>query len=297
MAGAERLELVEADLRDDGSFGAAVRGAACVMHTASPYVLTVNDPQRDLVEPAVEGTRNVLRACAAERSVTRVIVTSSMAAVTDEPDESRILDEGDWNTTSTLARNPYYLSKTLAERAAWTFMDEVKPDFDLVVVNPFFVIGPSLSPGLNESNRVLVDILLGRFPAIVDLTWGFVDVRDVALAHVRAMEVASAAGRYLCAADMLTVREVVALMREGGYGSYRLPRFGLDSRLGSAVVRLASFLMPSGQGAYLRTHVGRGLRYDNGKIRRELGMHFRDVRTSILETLLDLKRWGHLPPP
>ena len=176
-------------------------------------------------------------------------------------------------------------------------MDEAKPAFDLVVVNPFFVIGPSLSPGLNESNRILVDMLLGRFPAIVDITWGFVDVRDVALAHVRAMEVSSAAGRYVCAADTLTVRQVVALMRDAGYASYRLPRIALDFPVGSAIVRLTSYFQPSGQGAYLRTHVGRGLRYDNGKIRRELGMQFRDVRASILETLDDLRRWGHLPPP
>ena len=297
LPGAERLELVEADLRDPGGFDVAVRGATCVMHTASPYMLTVKDPQRDLVEPAVAGTRHVLRACAAEPGITRVVVTSSVAAVTDAPDPSRAVTEADWNTSSTLTRNPYFLSKTLAERAAWAFMDHASPAFDLVVVNPFFVIGPSLSPALNESNKVLVDMLTGRFPAIVDLTWGFVDVRDVAHAHVRAMEVPGAAGRYLCVAEALTVRQLVACMRETGYGTYRLPRLGLDTPVGTQIARLVSLFQPSGQGSYLRTHLGRGFRFDNSKIRRELGMQFRDVRASILETLEDLKRWGHLPPP
>ncbi len=84
----ERLELVEADLTVPGSFEPAVRGCAAVFHTASPYVIQVDNPQRDLVDPAVNGTLEVLRACVKAGDVSRVVLTSSMAAVTDEPDES-----------------------------------------------------------------------------------------------------------------------------------------------------------------------------------------------------------------
>jgi dihydroflavonol-4-reductase len=291
---AERLELVEADLLADGSFDRAVAGAACVMHTASPYVIDVKDPQRDLVDPAVKGTRNVLTSCAAEPCVKRVVLTSSMAAVTDEPESDRVLTEADWNEKSSLTRNPYYYSKTLAERAAWDFVKQAR-SFDLVVVNPFMVVGPSLAPGLNTSNQIFVDLLQGTYPGIMNLTWGFVDVRDVALAHVLAMETPQASGRYLCAADTLTMRELVEHLGRTGYDKYKLPKLGMDCRFGDYAVKLSSYFQPKGVGSYLRTHVGRVPRYDHGKIERELGLKFRDVRATIDETMGDLASHGHLP--
>jgi dihydroflavonol-4-reductase len=274
-----------------------VRGCAAVFHTASPYIIQVDDPQRDLVDPAVNGTLGVLRACAAAPDVARVVLTSSMAAVTDEPDAGRVLTEADWNERSTLTRNPYYLSKTLAERAAWEFVRERTPAWDLVAINPFLVIGPSLSRALNPSNKVLADLLRGVYPGVMRLTWGFVDVRDVAEAHVRAMDAAAAAGRYLCAAETLSMRELVALMRGLGFGGYKLPRLSLDHGVGDVAIRLASYLQPKGVGQYLRTHIGRVPRFDHSKIERDLGMRFRPVEQSIADTLQDLVRWGHIAPP
>jgi dihydroflavonol-4-reductase len=291
----ERLELVEADLVRPGSFDAPATGCEVVMHTASPYTLTVADPQRDLVDPAVNGTREVLGACLRAASIRRVVLTSSMAAVTDEPDSAHVLTEADWNEKSSLDRNPYYYSKTLAERAAWDFVAQRKPAFDLVVINPFGVIGPSLVSSLNVTNQVFVDLLKGTYPGIVGLTWGFVDVRDVATAHIRAMKEKAAHGRYLCAGETISMREVVNLLAANGYDGYRLPKIPLDSGLGHAIVRLASYTQARGVGSYLRTHIGRVPRYDTTKIRTELGLTFRPVRETILETVQDLRRWGHLP--
>ncbi len=297
LAGAvDRLELVEADLGAEGSFDRAAAGCEYVMHTASPYVLDAKDPQRDLVDPAVNGTLNVLSACQRAATVTRVVLTSSMAAITDEPESDHTLTESDWNEKSSLERNPYYYSKTLAERAAWQFMDERRRTFDLVVINPFLVIGPSIVPGLNTSNRIFVDLLKGTYPGIVSLTWGFVDVRDVADAHVRAMETPSARGRYICAGETASMRVVVDLLRKNGWGEGRkLPALGLDNVVGDAIVRMASYLQPKGVGSYLRTHVGRVPRYDASEIQRELGLQFRPLDQSILETMADLERWGHIP--
>lgn len=287
----ERLELVEADLTTPGAFDTAVLDCDVVMHTASPYVLTVKDAQRDLVDPAVEGTRSVLRACLRAPSVRRVILTSSMAAITDEPPSDRDLTEADWNTRSTLTRNPYYLSKTLAEKAAWDFMAEETPHFTLVAINPFMVIGPSLTPGLNTSNQLFADLVSGKYPGLMNLAWGFTDVRDVADAHIRAMDRESATGRYLCAGDVMTMKDLVTLLRTSGWGDGRkLPSFSLPN----AVVTLASYLQPAGVGAYLRSHVGRTPRYSTEKIRRDLGLSFRPGPQSILETMTDLERWGHL---
>jgi dihydroflavonol-4-reductase len=193
---AGRLRLVAADLNAEDPFAAHVDVDA-ILHMASPYVLNVTDPQRDLVDPAVAGTMAMLRAAAASPRVKRVVLTSSMAAITDEPD-GRVLTEADWNEKSSLTRNPYYYSKTLAERAAWDFMAQEKPGFELVVINPFMVIGPELSNEVNTSNQMFVDMANGTYPAIMALEWGFVDVRDVAEAHVRAMTEPGAQGRYLC---------------------------------------------------------------------------------------------------
>lgn len=292
---ADRLDLVEADLRTPGAFDALVPGCDIVLHMASPYVLHVDDPQGDLVDPAVQGTRAMLAACAHAPSVRRVVLTSSIAAVTDEPDPGKVYTEADWNERSTLTRNPYYFSKVRAEREAWAFVERERPAWDLVVINPVLVMGPSLTPALNTSNKVVADLLNGVYPGIVSLTWGIVDVRDVADAHVRAMDAAEAEGRYLCVAGAMSMREMAALLTANGYAGHRLPRIGLDNGVGNAVVRLASHLQPAGVGQYLRTHIGRVPRFENAKIQRDLGLRFRAVERVVLDAAADLVRWGHVP--
>lgn len=294
LPGAERLEIVEADLLAERAFD-VVKGCDYVLHTASPYVLDAKDPQKDLVDPAVRGTRSMMQACAGAPSVKRVVLTSSMAAITDEPESDRVLTEADWNDKSTLERNPYYFSKTLAEREAWAFVEKERPGFDLVVVNPFLVIGPSMTSAINTSNQLFVDLVKGTYPGIMSLTWGFVDVRDVADAHVRAMRTPSAKGRYICAAGTVPMREVVELLAKSGWKSQKLPKLGLDCAVGDFTAKLGSYLQPKGVGSYLRTHLGRVPRFDNGKIQRELGLHFRAIDQSILDTMNDLAKWGHGP--
>lgn len=225
----------------------------------------------------------MLEACARSPRVKRVVLTSSMAAITDEPDSAQVLSAADWNDKSSLTRNPDYYSKTLAERAARNFHRSHKPAWSLVVINPFIVIGPAMVKSVNESNKILVDMMMGAYPAIMGLTWGFVDVRDVA------------SGRYLCAGKTRSMREVVALLRDHRYAHTRLPKLGLDSPFGNTLALLASYTLPTGVTIYLRSHLGRVVRYDNGKIQRELGVSFRDLNPSILETAADLARWGHVP--
>lgn len=290
----ERLTLVKADLRDAEPFTAHADVDA-ILHMASPYAIAVKDPQRDLVSPAVAGTLAALRAARANPRVRRVVLTSSVAAITDEPD-GRVLTEADWNDKSSFTRNPYHYSKVLAERAAWDFMRTEKPRFDLVVINPFIVIGPSHTEAVNTSNRILVDLVEGTTPAVMALEWGFVDVRDVAEAHLRAMAAPEASGRYICASGAMTMREVVRLARELGFGR-KLPRLSLEGAMGTRLAKLLSYTQPAGVGSYLRTHLGRSVRFDNARIRRELGMTFRPPAESVRDTLFDLARWGHVPPP
>jgi dihydroflavonol-4-reductase len=158
-------------------------------------------------------------------------------------------------------------------------------------------MGPSHSRAVNTSNQILLDLVKGVYPAIISLTWGLVDVRDVAAAHVRAAEVPAASGRYLCAQQPVTMRQVVSWLREAGYGAgTKLPSRPLDNALGNLLVRLDSYRRPKGAGSYLRTHVGRTPRYDVSKITRELGVTFRPARETVLAAVHDLARWGHVPP-
>jgi dihydroflavonol-4-reductase len=294
LAGAaERLELVRADLLEPQAFHPHVAGVDYVVHTASPYVLNARDPQRQLVDPAVRGTLTMLEAAATNSSIRRVVLTSSMAAVTDEPD-GRVLTEMDWNDRASLTRNPYYFSKAEAERAAWSFAREQHPSWRLVAVNPFLIIGPAHTRALNASNQVVADTFRGRYPGVLDLNWGFVDVRDVAAAHVRALTADAAEGRYICAAEVRSMRELAEVIGRSGVEGARLPRLRLDGVLGTAAVRLMSHTQKPGVGSYLRTHLGKHPRFDNRKIREDLGLQFRPVDTSIVETLHDLRRWGHI---
>lgn len=291
---AERLELVEADLLAPHAFDAAVKGCVYVIHTASPYVIDVKDPQRDLVDPAVAGTVSLLESGLEAPDLKRVVLTSSVAAITDEAN-GHVNTEADWNTKSTLTRNPYYYSKTLAERAAWRFMEQHQPDFDLVVINPFYVIGPSLVPGVNTSHTFFTSFTNGRLPGILAIEWGFVDVRDVALAHVLAMENPTASGRYLVAAETRTMRQVIDLLRSRGWEErYRLPSIGLDKGIGVPLSRLFVNFQRSGTRSYLKSQLGGSVRFDNSKVRRELGLEFRVTDETIVEAMQDLERWGHL---
>jgi dihydroflavonol-4-reductase len=290
---AEHLSLVSAELTAKDPFDAHV-DVDIIMHMASPYVMHAKDPQRDLVDPAVEGTLSMLRAAAKSPRVKRVVLTSSMAAITDEPD-GRVLTEADWNSKSSLTRNPYYLSKAAAERAAWDFMTAEKPGFNLVVINPSLVVGPAHTPAINTSNQTFVDMINGVYPAVMAIDWGFVDVRDVADAHIAAMNTPAASGRYICASANMTMAEVADLMRAKGYSHTKLPKLDLSGGFGTALMRLASHFQPVGIGSYLRTHLGRAPRFDNSKIRKELGITFRAPADSISDTLADLAKWGHIP--
>jgi dihydroflavonol-4-reductase len=289
----DRLRLFKANLLESGGFAEAFERCDVVMHVASPYIVDVEDPQRDLVDPALIGTRSVLSAADAA-GIKRVVLTSSAAAITDEP-ENRIYTEADWNEKSSLTRNPYYYSKTVAERAAWDFVEEESPSFDLIVINPTGVIGPSIGSGLSTTSSVIADLLNGGvYPAIVDMTFPYVDVRDVAEAHVRAAERPEASGRYICSNELVSLQRTVDVLRENGFAEYNLPKMSLTSSFGSAIVRqLARFQKP-GYRSFIETNLGRTLTLDTSKIQNELGMEFRHMDTPIVETANDLLAWEYV---
>ncbi|KAK3026339.1 hypothetical protein RJ639_042636 [Escallonia herrerae] len=220
----ERLHMFKADLLEEGSFDEEISGCDGVFHTASPFFYAADDPQAELIDPAVNGTLNVLGACAKAPSVKRVVVTSSIAAVAINlrpKTADEIVDEDWWSDTEfcTEMKLWYVLSKTLAEDAAWDFAEE--NGIDMVTMNPAMIIGPLLQPTLNTSATEILGMINGAktFP---NSSLGWVNVKDVANAHIQAFEIPSAEGRYCLVERVAHFSEVVDILRKL-YPSYKLP--------------------------------------------------------------------------
>ncbi|KAM0008929.1 putative cinnamyl-alcohol dehydrogenase [Helianthus debilis subsp. tardiflorus] len=219
----ERLHLFQADLLKDGSFDDVVKGCDGVFHTASPFFIHTDNPQEDLIDPAVKGTLNVLSSCSKVRSIKRVVLTSSVAAVlyngsplTPEVvvDESWFSDQGFCKETKLW----YPLSKTLAEEAAWKYVKEKA--IDMVTINPAMVIGPLLQPTLNTSARAIFNLI--NASTYSNITVGSVHVKDVANAHILAFETPSASGRYCMSESVVHFSELVEILHKL-YPSFKLP--------------------------------------------------------------------------
>ncbi|XP_021742550.1 tetraketide alpha-pyrone reductase 1-like [Chenopodium quinoa] len=224
----ERLHLFKANLMEEGSFDSAISGCHGVFHTASPVPFAVNDPQADLIDPAIKGTINVLTSCKKFSSIKRVVLTSSMAAVlfTGKPQAPEVVVDESWFSDPELCKEPimsismwYRISKTLAEDAAWKFCKE--NGIEMISMNPGMVIGPMLQPTLNGSMALFFSCVNGAktFP---NAAFGLVHVKDVATAHILAFEVPSASGRYVLVETVAHFSEVVRILQEL-YPSLPLP--------------------------------------------------------------------------
>uniref|UniRef100_A0A7N0VM29 NAD-dependent epimerase/dehydratase domain-containing protein n=1 Tax=Kalanchoe fedtschenkoi TaxID=63787 RepID=A0A7N0VM29_KALFE len=148
----ERLHLFEADLLEEGSFDSAIQGCQGVFHTASPVLVSVSDPQTELIGPAVNGTLNVLKSCSKAPSIKRIVITSSISSMifNGKPLTPDVVIDESWYSDPVYCKETklwYKLSKTLAEEAALKFAKE--HELDLVTIHPGFVIGPPLQEALN----------------------------------------------------------------------------------------------------------------------------------------------------
>ena len=216
------LEIVEADLLDDASMQKACEGSTYVVHTASPFYFA-NQTEEELVKPAVQGTTSVVKACKAY-GVKRLVITSSVAAQRfgynmDDPDRpaDSIFDESYWTKVDTEGVHAYLKSKTLAEKAAWDFQASLPEAerFEIVTILPSLIIGPVLASGDSTSEAIVKSVVAGQTPEVEKRIFGFVDVRDVALMHLKAIKVPEAANqRFVCSTDELYVREFAAMMSE-----------------------------------------------------------------------------------
>ncbi|XP_071922362.1 cinnamoyl-CoA reductase 2-like [Coffea arabica] len=226
LEGAEsRLRLFEIDLLNYDSIVSAVTGTTGVFHLASPCIVEkVDDPENELLAPAINGTINVLTA-AKELGVRRVVVTSSISAIIPSPNwpADKVKNEECWADEEYCKQKGvwYPLSKTLAEKAAWKFAKEKA--LDIVVVNPGTVMGPILPPALNASMLMILRLLQGCTNTYEDVFMGSVHVKDVALAHILVYENSSSTGRHLCLEAISHYGDFAAMVAEL-YPEYKVPR-------------------------------------------------------------------------
>lgn len=193
-----RLSFVELDLERDEGWDEAMEGVDVLMHTASPLPLAQPDDEQEIIRPAVDGTLRALKA--AHRSgIGRVIVTSSSAAVayTELEPGRELHDERGWTDLTDPRATPYVKSKTLAERAAWDYVEKNAPDIGLTTINPVFVLGPPLDDTLGTSLLVVQRLLRAKDPMLPNFGFATVDVRDIATMHLRALQRPDTIGRRL----------------------------------------------------------------------------------------------------
>jgi nucleoside-diphosphate-sugar epimerase len=279
-----KIIYFKSDLLKEGSYDEAMKGCELVFHTASPFTSKFSDPQKDLVEPALNGTKNVLASVNRTVSVRRVVLTSSCAAIIGDSKDvldypGKIATEEQWNISSSLDHQPYSYSKTVAEKAAWEIC-KCQDRWDLVVINPSFVIGPGIKPDATSDSfhffRILGDGTMKM--GIPDFQIGAVDVRDVAEAHFKAGYTPEAHGRYITSAENTDFLKISSYLREKFGNAYPFPKRTLPKFL--------VWLMAPASGLkrkMISRNTGYPWKVDNSKGIKELGMKYRPVKASVVE--------------
>ena len=215
----ENLEFFIADLLSDDGWSEAVNGSKYVLHVASPFFLGEPENEDVFIKPAVEGTLRVLKACA-YADFKKVVLTSSFAAVGyGHPKEKEVYTEEDWSSVDGEI-SPYAKSKTLAEKAAWEFVKNLEESkkFELTVINPVAVTGPMLTNDIGSSNDFLLKLISGSMPACPKIHMGYIDVRDVAKAHIFSMTEDKTNGeRIILSENEMFFAEVGKILNEAGF--------------------------------------------------------------------------------
>ena len=238
----DRLEFRSAELTRDEGWAEAFTDCSYVLPVASPIPRRLPRHEDELIVPARDGTLRVL-AAANQAGVHRVVLTSSMAAIVNGHghDDSYVYSEKDWTKIND-SLPPYPKSKTLAERAAWKYMESLGPDnaLELVAINPGMVYGPILEADYGTSGEIVRKLMRRDLPGLPNLGWGSVDVRDIASAHLKAMVVPAAAGqRFCCTAEHARLTDIARILKKNfAARGYKIP----IRTLPNFAVRLAALI-------------------------------------------------------
>lgn len=280
------LEVYEADLMKEDSFIEPMQGCEYVFHIASPFIINgIKNPQKQLIEPALNGTRGVLNAVNKTESVKRVVLTSSLAAIYGDARDMQ--DKGlseyteeHWNTSSNLKHQPYSYSKVLAEKEATKIHGE-QNRWALSIINPGFVMGPSLTTHSNSGSiQFINDLISGKQKmGVPELNFAFVDVRDVAKAHILAADKESD-GRHCVVEKSLSMLEVSKILANKYGDKYALPKNQLP--------KFMLYLFGWTQGVtvkFISRNVGYNILFNNSKSKHALELSYHPVEESFVEMI------------
>lgn len=286
----DRLSFYTADLMKDEGWREAIEGCDAVLHVASPLPRTPPKHEDDLIVPAREGVLRVLR-LASELGLRRVVMTSSVAAVLygHKRDGSETYDETSWSIPEKTV-GAYEKSKTLAERAAWEFMESLPHEnpLEFTAINPGLVLGPILDEDYGTSAEAVRKLMKRELPGCPPIGYAPVDVRDVAAAHIAAMDVPEAAGeRFILAIDHAWFSDIARVLdehlRDRGY---RIP----TGRLPSFVMRLAALFDKTTR--LVVPEIGLRMDVSNAQAKRILGWQPRPLDTMVKDMADSLIEFG-----
>ena len=278
------LEIVEMDLFDEASVHSAIANCTDLIHTAAAVRISAKDPQRQIVDPSVIGTRNVVAAIDAAGTVERFVHTSSTAAIRPMVwKDGETLTTETWADDATLEGNPYGLAKVMAERIVREWHSDGggrKPR--MVTIHPSVVFGPPLSKiHLRGSLSFLNSLVKRKVPLLIPIQINIIDVRDVAEAHVRALTMGQNAGRYLTVSGDMQFSKISKTLRDE-YPELKTPRFTVPYLF--ALV-FGPFFDKRITLSWARQHLRRRIYWDATPAERELGMSWKSARDSVLDSV------------
>jgi len=275
-----KLSFVELDLESDSGWDAAIQGVDVLIHSASPFPIASPKDENDLIRPAVQGTLRAVKA-AHKAGVKRVILTSSVAAIygSDLPAGKTEYDETMWSDVNhPVGRLAYNRSKTLAEKAAWDYIAAEAPEIELTTVNPVLVAGAPLDKNFGASVSVVERVLKGKDPVLPDISFGIVDVRDVAAMHVKAISIDASKGqRFIACAGNRTFVQIAGALKAA------FPKRKITSTLAPNFV-LRFLALFDGEIKSLLPALGKHIGVNSSKAQKVLGIDFIPVEKSLVET-------------
>ena len=278
------LKYFEADLLKPSSYKEAMADCQFVFHIASPFIMDSKDPQKEIIDPALEGTKNVLKSVNETSSVKRVVLTSSVAAIYGDGIDSKnvpdgIFDETMWNTSSTPTMGEYSYSKTVAEKEAWKICEE-QNRWDLISINPSFVLGPALNAKADfESKKFALQLGNGDLKSgAPDITLGMVDVRDVADAHVKACFNESIKGRFILSSESLSLLDAGLFIKEKFGDKYPVPTRNAPK----FIIWLMAPLLGAKR-SFVSRNIGYEVFFDNSRSKKDLSIDYTPIKKSVID--------------
>lgn len=285
------LEIVQMDLLNSEDVDAAVDGCEVVIHCAAALMVGVKDAQRDVVDPSVLGTENLCSAIRKAGCVETIVHTSSVAAIRrTRCKNGQVFTSSDWCDDASLESNPYGLAKAEAERIMRNFVEQ-QPEGQrprLVTIHPSIVFGPVFQKRHTQGSMAYLKHFTGRLPFVLHTYLNFVDVRDVASAHVAAIGAGEDGGRYILHKEGVWMRDVGRILRQFMPGKkwamFRLP---------SPLATIMAVFHPKLTVRQVRSSLGRHVGYDVGAMEGELGIRLHSTEQTLVdsvESLLELSR-------